>query len=250
MADVSGFMVGFIPLGLLGAILMILSAGFDNDIMAIWGWSLFLTGVALGFLLALVFWFFRRKYIVCVDDYRADFKNRYPEDYKADRLLLLQVVNDKVVDSGKAVWGKDKKSVHAILLPRAEHDSFKLTVPLQSEKPSVRIMLFVALSGDFVPQELYDEIILKGYDSLKTWLAEAFQRDALSTRQIQACIKEYAKCSIFLFADAVDKNLHWVRLVSSRRLSNITAIRATAVVEEDQVLGNIYSLSKSIDSWD
>jgi len=252
-----GFLVGCLPLFLLGAVFMLVFVCSPNATLHIsmmyLGFAFMIASWPVGILLALLFRFFRRKYIAHVSDYLARLKNGYSDEIDTSGVLLLKVEHDKVVDSGEAVWSKGREGVYPILLPCVSEKEFTLLVPFAFGRLNVKFHLKVHLTHDFEPQELYDHVIGHRFLSVKSWLIAGFCEAIRRNTDVRQGLLKIEQTDPYLLADAVQKCLVEMDRGSEPwdSLNNISIIQAAVIIEPGQLVYkdvyNIYTRRRALD---
>lgn len=197
-ASYTGFLVGMI-LGF-GLGLLILGSG-DKSALGNGLIVMFLTGL-FGLILMT---FIRRIYIMHVSDW-------YKGDYKPD--VLLRVYNDKVIDSGKALWrsGQDWMRqimpfsldtvvgddgfgiVEATLRKRipwnsGDQKTMQLTIVIKAYLNTEKYNQPHGLPYGYDPQELYDEVVKKRCRSVKDLILMLFANQVMKSAQMRRALR-------------------------------------------------------------
>lgn len=86
-----------------------------------------------------------------------------------NRELLLRVVYGKVVDYGNAIWKRGPGELNKVTLPSKERNS--IWMGLEEKADNIKVMLGVEIKfddivEDFSPQEVYENIYARGFQSL------------------------------------------------------------------------------------
>jgi len=135
-------------------------------------------GMIIGVLLAILFSLIRHRYISYRDDYRGDY------DRSSYGINLLKVKDERVIESGDRIWGKE--GIFPVLLPIIDDGKFSVTTQIVRDLGDEKVVIDISITafvdesndkdsfGNYKTQELYDLVVKDGYSSVKDWLADSF----------------------------------------------------------------------------
>jgi len=238
----SGLGIGMLALLIPGIILFYLGWGNSLEVVTAVGIGLLVTALFAGIMLAFLTWYERHQYITHIDDFRG----------LTSPKILLKVINGKVVEWGKFVWGKE--GVCPVKLPSVRHGEFSVSTRLEymidTDLVSVPVELTAYISekavtseateDGFIPQELFNHVVLPGYQSVGAWLAGTFKWVAERNSALKRALSTPSSKGSYIFGQKVRQALRG--LPFANKLSNITRIIAIATVNDDAI-GAVYDYS-------
>ncbi|MCJ7792770.1 MAG: hypothetical protein MUP45_02235 [Candidatus Marinimicrobia bacterium] len=183
-------------------------------------------------------YFVSRKYIVLTKDLESD--------------LLLKVKDGQVMEVNDRFWKEKGFQYCPVSLPEIEEGKFTVETQFTYETNNIKMVIEPSLTCSvpqdngtfvkgvprhgFVPQELFDHVVLPGYSGVSEMILDHFEGAVEATREIGDVLAE-PSLNFFKLLSAYASALNWLKL--GRPLSNLTKIELNLNKEDISTIGMI-----------